>query len=315
MNIKIVTANIAGGACEDYSDPIKYKILGEQFSGVDIIGIQEVIQVYKVDNHRVIRDDIKDLKKKSGLSDYQSYFFPYLDSTQQSYPYKWNSNIFRPYYEKGYRILEGIAILVKNQHHIYDLWRNDKPGYAVGQIIPWYSDKPTIYLGDRDTQPRNIILARILLKDKFVLFCCVHLTTLKEESFKQSEKDKRLTTSKAIDIRTKQINWIVQYIKSYQNECLNRDGVSEPIILVGDFNTQPESDELNGLKQLDLELIPFDTSNIRYTHRKYSILMDLIYATKGIISGISHIIDLKELETYINKEISDHNPVIANLEL
>jgi len=315
MRFQVATANLAGGAREEEVDPRKYKILGDMLSGVDIIGLQEVVKVYRPDEHSAIRDDIRHLQDDSRLSDYQHYFFPYLDSTQHSHPSKWSSRIFHSYYEKGYYILEGIAVLVQRQHCICDFWRNDKSGYAIGQIIPWYSDKATFYLGNRDTQPRSLILTRIKLFDRYILFCCVHLTTLKEENIKQHGEDKRVATQKAINIRAKQIDWISQYIRSYQEARCKMDGIVEPIIILGDFNAEPTASELDGLKDLDLKLVPFITPSIDYTHRKYRILVDMIYAAKHTINGNTHIINLENLEEYSGMRLSDHYPVIADLEL
>ena len=315
MRIRVATANIAGGAREENTNLSKYEFIGDLLSGVDIIGVQEVIRVSEVGNARIIRDDIKELCNSSGLLNYHHYFFPYLDSTQQSHPKKWSSKIFDLYYDKGYQILEGTGILVKQQHCVCDFWHNDRAGYALGQVIPWYSNTPTFYLGDRDTQPRTLLLVRVKIGEKFVLFCCVHLATLKEENIKRDEEGSRLATQKAIDIRAKQINWIVEYIKSYQDSYQQESGVREPIILVGDFNSEPMSSELNGLNRLNLELVPFDIKDIGYTHRKYKIIIDLIYATRKNIDGKAHIINLQELELSENERISDHNPVIAELEL
>ena len=305
---------MAGGAREEYSDPCKYKILGDLLSGSDIIGLQEVVQVYEPDSCCGIRDDIAELKRDSGLSDYQHYFFPYLDSTQQSHPVKWTSRIFSSYYEQEYRILEGTAILVKQQHSVYDLWCDDRLGYAVGQVLPWYLDAPTIYLGNRDTQPRTLLLARVRLASKFVLFCCTHLATLKEEGAKQYGGGKGPATQKAVDLRAMQIKWIVQYIESYQRAREADGKTREPVIIVGDFNAEPKTPELDGLRQINLELVPFATPNVGYTHRKHKILIDLIYAAKCAIKGTACIVDLRELEALSDRRVSDHNPVIADLD-
>ena len=79
MKFRVATANIAGGAREEGADLCKYKILGELLSGVDIIGLQEVVRVYEPGSCHIIRDDIKELQDNSGLSHYQRFFFPYLD--------------------------------------------------------------------------------------------------------------------------------------------------------------------------------------------------------------------------------------------
>lgn len=315
MRIQVATANLAGAAREEEASLHKYKILGEILSGVDIVGLQEVVKVYEPGEHRVIRDDVRHLQSDSRLSDYECYFYPHLDSTQQSHPDKWDSRIFHSYYEKGYQVMEGTAVLVDRQHCICDFWRDNRSGYAIGQVIPWYSDKPTFYLGNRDTQPRSLLLTRVRLAEKSILFCCVHLTTLREENVRQHGTDKRVATQRAIDIRTKQIEWVVQYIRSYHEARRNMGKIAEPVVLVGDFNAEPTARELDGLKELDLELLPLTPPSICYTHRKYRIWVDLIYVAKRAIVGSARIIDLENLEEPSGKRLSDHNPVIAELDL
>lgn len=310
MEIKVATANVAGGAREEKADPRKYEILGNILSGTDIIGIQEVVQVYTADGRRVIRNDIESLKNDSKLSDYWDCFFPYVDSSQQSHPDKWSSGIFSSYYEKGYKILEGTAILVNQQHFVCDFWCDDRQGHGLGQILPWYIDTPTIYLGNRDTQPRSMLLTRIKLGNKAILFCCVHLATLKGERAKKGEKLDPEIAQKAKEIRAKQINWTVQYIESYQEAFQKQNGIREPVILVGDFNAEPGASELEGLKQLNLQLIP----SVGYTHRRHEILIDLIFVTGDIIvDKKAKIIDLEKHEVSKDCSISDHNPVIAHI--
>ncbi len=310
MTIKVATANIAGAAREETADPCKYKMLGSIFSGVDIIGLQEVLKVVRPDGS-VCRDDVKELQN-SGLSGYESFFFPHLDSRQHSHPLKWEGDgttksAFRSYYDQGCHIQQGAAILVKPPHCIYDFWR-DRPGSAIGQIIPWYCDAPTFYQGNRDTEPRSLLLARIRLKNKFVLFCCTQLTTLKEESQKVSGKAPRVPTPNAIAIRTNQINWIVRYIGNYQAARQEK----EPIILVGDFNAKPTAQELQPLvSNLDLERV-FPEGDPA-THRGYEIPIDLIFATKATLSGSARITDLEDWETSPGGRISDHHPVIAEI--
>jgi endonuclease/exonuclease/phosphatase family metal-dependent hydrolase len=310
MVIKVATANIAGAAREETADPCKCMILGSILSDADIIGLQEVVKVVRPDGS-ICRDDVKELQN-GGLSGYESFFFPHLDSRQHSHPLKWEGDektrsAFRSYYAQGCHIQQGAAVLVKQPHRIYDLWR-DRPGSALGQIIPWYLDAPTFYQGNRDTEPRSLLLARIRLKNKFVLFCCTQLTTLKEENQKVSGKTQRIPTPSAIGIRTNQINWIVQYIKNYRAARQEE----EPIILVGDFNAKPTAQELQHLvSNLDLEGI-FPEGDPA-THRGYEIPIDLIYATKATLFGSARIVNLEDWETSSGKRISDHYPVIAEI--
>ncbi|MBM3213118.1 hypothetical protein FJZ33_12915 [Candidatus Poribacteria bacterium] len=319
MEVKVATANMAGAARKQNPSRLKYEIIGDLLSDLDIIGLQEVVKVYGPDGE-IVRDDIDKLLINTGQSMYQPFFFPYLDSTRQSHPVKCGSAIFQEYYEQRCRILEGTAILLNRKHIFCDFWDNERRGYyglgdnisgcGLAEILPWYSDISgvTIYLGNRDTQPRSMIIVRVKLDHgKYILFCNVHLATLKEESREGNDKKPiRKPSPLGINIRAKQIAWVVQYIKSYQSARQ----VKEPIILVGDFNAEPGAVELMGLKQLDLR--PINTSGV--THRTYNILMDLIFATSDIKDIDYNIVDLGPLEKILGN-ITDHNPVKAVLDL
>jgi endonuclease/exonuclease/phosphatase family metal-dependent hydrolase len=323
VRIRVATANIGGGARREKADPCKYTMLGEILSGVDIIGLQEIVRVEDPIG-KLIRDDIRELQS-SGLSDYQHFFFPHLDSRPQSHPRKWEGSrsAFSSYYERGYHILQGSAILLRQQHCIYDFWR-DRPGYAVGQIIPWYYERPTFYTGNRDTEPRSLLLARIRLRSEIVLFCCTQLTTLRGET-RGSKSPPDKVTDEARKIRKKQIDWIVDYVKNYQDA--HRE---EPIILVGDFNAELGEESLDGLHSLGLDFLgPLgDQKNAQGeripTHRKHGILIDLIYATRDKIDVADRGVYIVELEEWEfpgeqvtsdeeKRRISDHNPVFAEL--
>lgn len=310
MKVIVATANLAGAAREQKAHPEKFKQLGPAFDGVDLVGLQEVIQVYDAAGD-VVRDDLAALQQQGGLSGYQSFFFPHLDSTQQSHYKKWPI-LFPEYYERGYRIQHGNAVLVRKEHPLRDLLLDDQSGSVTGQVVPWTS---AFYGGNRDTEPRSLLLARVRLQHRrFVLFACTHLTALTEEN----KDGRRAPTERAKHIRKRQIAWIVEYIQSYRAErrktCEERDEPyqEEPLLLVGDFNALPKELEESRLSELNLEEIE-PTEGPSFTHRKHQIRIDLIYASKSITGNAVRVIDLNALETVADRRISDHHPVIAEL--
>lgn len=312
MKVTVATANLAGVAREEKAHPEKFKRLGPVLDGVDLVGLQEVVQVYDAAGD-IIRDDLAALQQQGGLSGYQSFFFPHLDSTQQSHYKKWRI-VFPEYYEQGYRIQQGSAVLVRKEHPLRDLLLDDRPGSVTGQVVPWTS---AFYGGNRDTEPRSLLLARVRLENRrFVLFACTHLTALTEEN----KHGKRAPTEWAKHIRKRQMAWIVEYIQTYRAErrktCQERHEPyqEEPLLLVGDFNALPEELEQSRLSELNLEEIE-PTEGPSFTHRKHQIRIDLIYASQSITGNAARVIDLSALETVADRRISDHHPVIAEFEV
>lgn len=314
MRITVASANLAGAARAEKAHPDKLKLLGTELAKAepDLLGLQEVMRVYDPAG-RLVRDDIATLQHAGGLSAYRTYYFPHLDSTQQSHYRKW-LDVLPEYYAQGYQIQQGSAVLLHRQHPVYDMLLDDRPGFITGQLIPWTS---AFYAGNRDTEPRSLLLTRVHLKDqRFVLFACTHLTALKEEDIEGG----RAPTERAKLIRRRQIAWIVEYIQSYQAErkktCAERGQPyeEEPLILLGDFNAQPEELKDSQLSECGLrEVKPAEGPS--YTHRKHAIRIDLIYASRSITSANARVINLGALETVKDRRISDHHPVIAELML
>jgi endonuclease/exonuclease/phosphatase family metal-dependent hydrolase len=312
MEITVGTANIAGAARQEVADPGKHSLLADILGGTDILGLQEVVQVEDPASGRLVHDDIAALKR-GGLSGYKHFFFAHLDSTLHPHRRKWGSDIFKDWSERNYRVQQGTAILIKGRYDFYHLLESDRSGFASAVTLPWYIEKPTFYRGNRDTEPRSLLVARVKVDARIVLFCCTQLSTLTEEA-----EDRRRSTPNARALRSHQVGWIVDYIKSYQearrgicNE-LKQEWVDEPVILVGDFNADKESPELSRLCELGLKAVKATRPN--HTHRKHRIEMDLIFAP-GKMRGSAQVIKLDDLESSNKRGISDHYPVIATLNI
>jgi endonuclease/exonuclease/phosphatase family metal-dependent hydrolase len=336
--ITVATVNIAGGMRAGEANPDKFKLLAASLAEYtpDIIGLQEVIRVPEAEH-----DDLKRIKNELG-GDWYSFFSPHLDSYIDSHPRKWTSSIFEEYYLSGQRIYQGTGILIKNEKisenespiAIVNLWDSKRSGEAenVGKIMPYPN---TVYCGNRDTEPRSLMMVRVKIQGKYLLFCCTQLSTLTEEDneIKKAEDTikVRKPTFNSVRRREKQVRWIVEYLKSYQDEL----GVVEPIILVGDFNCEPSSRELKSFQEIDLvhahQGLPDNWVNLKgwmkapnppFTHRvrvhfkeDRRILIDHIYvSSKDFSIKEANIIDLNNIENAgTHGKVSDHNPVIVKL--
>jgi endonuclease/exonuclease/phosphatase family metal-dependent hydrolase len=327
--IVVASANIAGAMRAGKAHPQKFQLLASGLAkhNPDIIGFQEVIRV-----PGAARDDLRSIQN-SLPGPWVPDFFPHLDSHVQSHPGKWASPIFRGYFSSGRRILQGTGVLVKVSHSLLNVWGgkldSSSQGRTVGQFMPI---PDTIYCGNRDTEPRSLLMTRVKISDKTVLFCCTQLSTLKEEDQKKNGKNVRIPTPRAIARREEQVRWIVEYLKSYQKEL----GEIEPIILVGDFNCEPDANEFQPLYNFGFAHahlgspadwpLPSGWSACPtppHTHRERfhadttrKILIDHVFVKQASVKE-AYIVDLEPIE--INSgtagTISDHHPVVVKLSL
>ncbi len=322
MRIRVATANMAGGARANTADPKKYLILGELLAGADLLALQEVIRCEDPLTGQVIRDDAERLKTESKrMRDYgyRSYFLPYLDSAQQPHPDKWNSDKFREWSEKG-RVMEGTAILVKGGHLFSHQLYNDRPGLPWGQVLPWDVNKRMYFRGGRDTSPRTLLMARVQIGNRFVVFCSIHLSCLKEE-----DKDSgRVQSKDAVSLRRRQVEWIVDYLVDYRKargEFWRRNFPGDMgsfrddcLVVAGDFNTTPDSEELSALTTEPLNLEPAPIPATAVTRRNRNLLIDHMFASPNTFRS-AEVIDLERFESPGQGTVSDHNPVVAELDI
>ncbi len=310
MNITVATANIAGGARQEAAAPDKFKALSELLcnGSVDITGVQEVVKMFD-SSGKVIRDDLEEMTQSTGCN---GFFFCNIDSTKYSHPRKWGSPIFKKHYENGCRILQGAGILLREDHAFVDFLNDHvvEGNPVITQVIPWYlkEEGPVFYQGNRNTEPRSLLLARIKIKGKYILFGATQLSTLTGERSSPPEEAAR---ERAVRLRKEQLEWICRYMESYNQAAKRFPGIgSDAAFLVGDFNADEEEMDKN-LEGSGLKRIPA-SGDASATHRKHGIVIDHICAD---VDGRAKIIDLEDLEKDSDKRISDHHPVIADFEL
>lgn len=196
---------------------------------------------------------------------YKCFFFPAVSSLNNPHPAKWNKygqgGAVKNYIPDYVNIQQGYGICIKADIQPRTLW---VPHKKKGHIHPDV-DKPDqqyrlcfepinittgLYLGNRDTEPRQAILGRILLssggEERYVNFLNLHLNTLKGER-EGSIRLNRLSSRS----RTLQLELVLDnVISAYQETSSYRmphstDKRKEDIwIMGGDFNSTPDSEEI-----------------------------------------------------------------------
>lgn len=156
-----------------------------------------------------------------------------------------------------------------------------------------FLSSPEEWNGTATTEPRTLLETKIKIGNKIVCFMTLHLGYSRE--------------FKTTDIKLRQIEKVIEVIRN------NKD---LPIILLGDFNSLPENQEIGKIKQY---LKDVDAKNTLKTWTMY----DFEYQNWKVPTGLNFKIDYIFVSESIKHEtpkidvnnISDHVPVIVKLEL
>jgi endonuclease/exonuclease/phosphatase family metal-dependent hydrolase len=159
----------------------------------------------------------------------------------------------------------------------------------------------TFYQGNRDTDPRFVILAKVDLGFTKAFAMTTHLTTLYGE---RGSKEIPTKNEEAQTMRWKQCERIIDLIQEFVL------GKNELVFFLGDFNALPSEPALaNSLKERGgfVHLIP---QNNVGSHLKLNDPVDHIFIFPGKfhIKYFCNIIDDKFTA-------SDHNPVVATIKI
>jgi endonuclease/exonuclease/phosphatase family metal-dependent hydrolase len=171
-----------------------------------------------------------------------------------------------------------------------------KPGQPKN--IPLYK---TVYSGNRDTDPRYAILARIDLGFAKVFTLVTHLTTLYGERGGEEIPGKR---AEAQGVRQEQCERILDLVRAFILEK------NEVLIIMGDLNAIPGEPAIRSSLETKGGLVRLVPSNSVGTHLKVAEPVDhiLIYPGNYHIRYSCKVIDNKFVA-------SDHNPVVAEISL
>ncbi len=201
------------------------------------------------------------------FSGYECFFFPAFSSHTHPNPARWNrfrqgggSQQFIP---DEIEAQQGYGICVREVGHLRRLWvdeahpTNDRLDADRPTAQPHYDlcfeaihTTTGLYLGNRDTEPRLVVLGRMKLPDgtgqRYVNCLNVHLTTLKGEREGNIRLDRQGSRT-----RLQQLDLILDnIISAYQEAREHRMPRTAPTqkediwVMAGDFNATPDSEEL-----------------------------------------------------------------------
>jgi len=199
------------------------------------------------------------------FSGYQCFFFPAVTSHDNPHPGKWNRYTNGSTVENSVPttvdIQQGYGICVREGIVSARLWTpwpdpRDAPPDAdhantectsCFEIIPVSTG---LYLGNRDTEPRMVIMGRAKLEldgeHRYLNYLNVHLNTLKDEREGNVQLDQRASNSRQQQVGLILENIVSAYQQStqYRMKSNNNDYGSDIWVIGGDFNSTPDSAEI-----------------------------------------------------------------------
>jgi endonuclease/exonuclease/phosphatase family metal-dependent hydrolase len=314
----VMTINAGGArrAVKDLLDPAQIasdlsKLISSTVGGPDIIAVQESHEVWHPGQSLPLGTS-QALAQRLGSS-YRSYFLEYLDSDSHAHPNKWDQPLFRGFN----RVKQGNAVIT-NKSLAQWPWGSPPTGYP-GELAPISTQisRAALYsTGNRDTEPRNLIIAPLSLGQKAsIYFMATHLTTLNGEDRHDSRNPK---SQEASDIRLAQACEILRIVSELREAERKENLQPVPIILAGDFNARPCSPELAILERAFVRPNPCwckgsDYQGVVWTHVKHKIHVDHIFyddPNKLLARIDCCVLGLRQVE-----EVTDHLPVIAKFEI
>jgi endonuclease/exonuclease/phosphatase family metal-dependent hydrolase len=311
VTIKVLTANAAGGKPPDQRKP---KDLGDfiRKKDIDFVFLQELAELKWKDK---TKDNVlEEIRDKASTNNYEGFFAPTVSTSMHPCPLvvprsggkrgKWYSKRFVPE-GKGapLKAAQGNGFLINTKKwEVKDIWDGTlSPTPATVQI-----SQPSLFEGDRETEPRCLSLIRV--KGKSIgsnIACqmflgCTHLTTLRQEE-KSLGKGKQAT-----EIRQAQTKQIIQILAQLQRRTLGEI----PIIIAGDFNAELGSPDLYYLNEV-MKSATESCSNSdkkKGTHKERGTFIDHIWFYPDTYFTVK-----KCKLSYKLEKVSDHRPVYAEL--
>jgi endonuclease/exonuclease/phosphatase family metal-dependent hydrolase len=285
-----MTYNIGGGR-RDFGTQLDSVLDVVRQAQPDVLALQEATSWQDADGHW--HSSVAFLSDVLG-SDYHSFFGPTITLRQHFFSGK--SNFVRAVFEDLRDWQFGNALLVRPG--FARLSTPSRPGQPHN--LPIF--RPTQYLGNRDTDPRHVILTRLYEQKIAPLIIATHLTTLKGERGKPED----IAPGKpdlAQEMRCKQVNNLLALLTPY---ALQRN---EVIFLLGDLNATSDEVCMDHLKQSGFIRLDPDNGDIA-THKNLCGPVDhiLVYPGSRLLDYECRVID-----SPLAREASDHLPVIADV--
>ena len=184
-------------------------------------------------------------------------------------------------------------------HSRFAFSRLSEPNVAgAPRNIPLY--QPITYEGNRDTEPRFVILSR-LNAAPFPFAATLHLTTLVGERKRQATQGR---VEQALRMRSRQIKVFLDLVGKYVLE------EKQPMILAGDFNAKKDEACLQQL--VEAGFVRLEPKNEGPSHAGSGRMIDHIwfFPEERLVEYDCFIVD-----SDLSKRASDHLPVVADMRI
>ncbi len=199
---------------------------------------------------------------------YRCFFFPALSSFTNPHPRKWQKyregSGIKEYLPDDIEAQQGYGICIRDDQRLRKIWVTDNswenadvPRGDYHLCFEEINTTTGLFLGDRDTEPRLVIMGRMKVgvqgvDGRYLNFINVHLTTLKGERVGNIRLNR-----KGSSLRQQQLDLILEnVISAYSEEDAYRiprisSARKEDIWIVGgDFNALLDSEELISVKRM-----------------------------------------------------------------
>jgi len=297
LKLRVATLNIGGGekTYEEFTNDTQQSrqealdLLVRRLDA-DILCLQEVTQYIDADG---MTHSLMDVIDKAG--NYPHAFFGKIVSMETDMQVK-KDVMVKGIFSDWWNWSMGNAIHSRQPFaRLSDTARSGLP-----RNIPLF--RPLAYEGNRDTDPRSVLLTR-LKHAPHPFICNLHLTTLVGERPPDVIPLKR---EKAHQMRTQQIN---RFLDLTRNFILAKN---EPLILAGDFNATEDEAAIQHLLDGHPDFVRLRPENDGPTHPDLPGAVDhIFFYPRTRLVNYTCLIESGE----ISRRATDHLPVVADLEI
>jgi len=238
--------------------------------------------------------------------DYIDAFAPEVSMCQHPHPNLWD----RPAYRGMIGAAEGNG-LITNLPVLDWPWGSYPAAADYRSSRAWMRhsaiSRATLYSsGNRDTQPRNLMVASLKYNELPLYFLNTHLGLLLGEDRRDLHYERSRAASQ---MRQAQVSEILHVVDELQGADAAHEKPPRPILLAGDFNAQPGEPEMEMLQRRFRLLPPENMRGELWTHQQYRILIDhiLLYDPEEYFEVISC-----HIQSYIPfDDLTDHRPAVG----
>ncbi len=297
LDLRIATLNVSGGEKTFGEFPLETRHSQQEARNMlidrmnaDLLCLQEVSQ--HIDADGITTSMVEDISQSAG---YDYSFYGQTLSMETHMQVK-KDVMVRGIFNDWWNWSKGNAIL--SRIPFSRLSDTKRPG--VPRNIPLY--QPPAYEGNRDTDPRFALLAR-MKKAPFPFVATLHLTTMVGERTDPPHPER---IARAQEIRRRQIQRFLDLVGEHilQKDC--------PLILAGDFNATPDETGLAELLESQNGFVRLKPEIEAPTHAALDVPIDhIFFYPKDRLVEYSCWIEAGDL----SRRASDHLPVVADIKI